>query len=429
MKRVLFLIIITTLFTCNSIAQTFNREELIGQITQDAILSNEELDLEEVIYSIAEEKNVDVTIAEAAIYTVLYEFLYPEIYELYAPLSNEDLIDFFAFCETDVYQKLEGEKMTSTIEQIMSNDMLKYMTSIATGVPYQCTLQKIKDQEFENLANQYIDALGLTDITKDIIAMMAPQEEMDAGTKQVWDMTMQHVSKMLPTYYKSALYNIVNVDELKSAIKVYSRIDMTDIIKNAVIWISELLTKITIQEDLLYNQAISLVDAMENVNDRTGAREKYIAYLIATNQYVDEKTYKNDIFETQQVIEEKAYKDEVFEIKQVAIEEEEEEEVYMVVEEMPEFPGGMAKLMQYFSENVQYPVEAAENGIQGRVICQFTVWKDGSIRDVVVMRGVDKALDREAIRLIESMPNWIPGKQRGKAVCCKYTVPVSFRLN
>ena len=76
----------------------------------------------------------------------------------------------------------------------------------------------------------------------------------------------------------------------------------------------------------------------------------------------------------------------------------------------------------------EYPVIALENGIQGRVICQFTVWKDGSIRDIVVLRGVDKSLDKEAIRLIESMPKWKPAKQRGKAVACKYTVPVSFRL-
>ena len=108
--------------------------------------------------------------------------------------------------------------------------------------------------------------------------------------------------------------------------------------------------------------------------------------------------------------------------------EEDIEEVFMVVEEMPEFPGGMAKLMKYFSDNVRYPVVAAENGIQGRVICQFTVWKDGTIRDIVVLKGVDKSLDKEAIRLIENMPNWKPGKQRGKAVSCKYTVPVSFRL-
>ena len=123
---------------------------------------------------------------------------------------------------------------------------------------------------------------------------------------------------------------------------------------------------------------------------------------------------------------------EAVEIKQVVIEEEEEEEdieeVFLVVEESPKFPGGQKALMKYFSDNVRYPVVAAENGIQGRVICQFTVWKDGTIRDIVVVRGVDKSLDREAVRLIENMPKWNPGKQRGKAVSCKFTVPVSFRL-
>ena len=123
---------------------------------------------------------------------------------------------------------------------------------------------------------------------------------------------------------------------------------------------------------------------------------------------------------------------EAVEIKQVEFEEEEEEEeieqIFLVVEEQPEFPGGMAKLMKYFSDNVRYPVVAAENGIQGRVICQFTVWRDGSIRDIVVLRGVDKSLDKEAVRLIENMPKWKPGKQRGKEVSCKFTVPVAFRL-
>lgn len=110
------------------------------------------------------------------------------------------------------------------------------------------------------------------------------------------------------------------------------------------------------------------------------------------------------------------------------VEEEEVEEIFVVVEKMPEFPGGQAALMKYFSDNVRYPVIAAENGIQGRVICNFTVWKDGTIRDIQVVRGIDKSLDREAIRLIENMPKWNPGEQRGKAVSCKFTVPVMFKL-
>ena len=111
------------------------------------------------------------------------------------------------------------------------------------------------------------------------------------------------------------------------------------------------------------------------------------------------------------------------------VEEEEEEVVFVVVASMPEFPGGQQALFKYLSENVKYPVIAQENGIQGRVICQFVVNKDGSIVDVEVVRsGGDASLDKEAIRVIKSMPKWKPGKQRGKAVRVKYTVPVNFKL-
>ena len=111
------------------------------------------------------------------------------------------------------------------------------------------------------------------------------------------------------------------------------------------------------------------------------------------------------------------------------VEEEEEEVVFVIVEKMPEFPGGQQALFKYLSENVKYPVIAQENGIQGRVICQFVVNKDGSIVDVEVVRsGGDPSLDKEAIRVIKSMPKWKPGQQRGKPVRVKYTVPVNFKL-
>ncbi len=110
-------------------------------------------------------------------------------------------------------------------------------------------------------------------------------------------------------------------------------------------------------------------------------------------------------------------------------EEEEDNTIFMVVEQAPEFPGGMQKLMRYLGENVKYPVIAQENGIQGRAICQFVVNRDGSIVDVVVVRSAgDASLDKEAIRLIKTMPKWTPGKQRGKAVRVKFTLPVNFRL-
>ena len=110
-------------------------------------------------------------------------------------------------------------------------------------------------------------------------------------------------------------------------------------------------------------------------------------------------------------------------------EEEEEEVVFMIVETMPSFPGGQKALYKYLSENIKYPVIAQENGIQGKVICQFVVNRDGSIVDVEAVRSSgDSSLDKEAVRVVKSMPKWSPGKQRGKAVRCKYTVPVVFRL-
>ncbi|MFA6812329.1 MAG: TonB family protein [Bacteroidaceae bacterium] len=105
-----------------------------------------------------------------------------------------------------------------------------------------------------------------------------------------------------------------------------------------------------------------------------------------------------------------------------------EQVIFDVVEKMPEFPGGMAALMTYLSKNIKYPTIAAENGTQGRVIVQFVVNRDGSIVDPKVVRSVDPYLDKEAIRVISSMPKWKPGMQRNKPVRVKYTVPVMFRL-
>ena len=102
--------------------------------------------------------------------------------------------------------------------------------------------------------------------------------------------------------------------------------------------------------------------------------------------------------------------------------------VFDVVEEMPSFPGGQGALMSYLASNIKYPVVAQENGVQGRVIVSFVVERDGSISDVKVARSVDPSLDREAQRVVKSMPKWKPGKQNGSAVRVKYTVPVVFRL-
>lgn len=106
----------------------------------------------------------------------------------------------------------------------------------------------------------------------------------------------------------------------------------------------------------------------------------------------------------------------------------EETKIFTVVEQMPMFPGGDAALMGYLRDNIKYPTVAAENGVQGRVVVGFVVERDGSITDVNILRGVDPSLDREAMRVVKSMPRWTPGKQNGSAVRVKYQVPVSFRL-
>ena len=105
-----------------------------------------------------------------------------------------------------------------------------------------------------------------------------------------------------------------------------------------------------------------------------------------------------------------------------------EEVIFQVVEQMPEFPGGMQKALEFLGKNIKYPVAAQEAKIEGRVIVQFVVGRDGSVSDAKVMRGVNPELDAEAVRVVSIMPNWIPGKQRGKAVAVKYTMPIMFRL-
>jgi len=107
------------------------------------------------------------------------------------------------------------------------------------------------------------------------------------------------------------------------------------------------------------------------------------------------------------------------------VQDEDPEVPFKYVENMPEFPGSISK---YLSENVKYPAIAIDNQIQGKVVCEFVVNRDGSIVDVVVVGPVHPSLDKEALRVIKSMPNWIPGKQRGKAVRVKYILPINFKL-
>ena len=104
------------------------------------------------------------------------------------------------------------------------------------------------------------------------------------------------------------------------------------------------------------------------------------------------------------------------------------EDVYESVEQMPQFPGGEAEMMKYLAQNIQYPVNAARNNVEGRVVLQFVVEKDGRIGEVKIARTVDPELDAEALRVVKSMPNFIPGRQHGKPVAVWYTIPISFKL-
>lgn len=99
-----------------------------------------------------------------------------------------------------------------------------------------------------------------------------------------------------------------------------------------------------------------------------------------------------------------------------------------VVDHAPSFPGGEKAMYEWLSKNINYPVIAQENNIQGRVTLQFVVGKNGEIIDIIIARGVDSSLDKEAVRVVSTMPRWIPGKQGGNAVKVRYTLPVQFKL-
>ncbi len=105
-----------------------------------------------------------------------------------------------------------------------------------------------------------------------------------------------------------------------------------------------------------------------------------------------------------------------------------DEEIFFIVEDMPEFPGGDLALRKFIAASVKYPEIAQENGIQGKVYVTFVVGDDGYVKNAKIARGVDPSLDKEALRVVSSLPQWKPGKQRGQAVNVAYTVPINFAL-
>ena len=154
---------------------------------------------------------------------------------------------------------------------------------------------------------------------------------------------------------------------------------------------------------------------------------KYVAPVVVDTVKPDEASKfmtADDVAET--VVDEEVV--EVVEQVQVEVQEEAPREVFVVVEEMPSFPGGDTELFKFIYDNIKYPELAKENNIQGKVILRFCVTYKGTVDQVSVVRGVDPALDDEAVRVIKLLPLWKPGKQGGKPVNVWYSVPISFQL-
>ena len=195
--------------------------------------------------------------------------------------------------------------------------------------------------------------------------------------------------------------------------------------RNCIIYCPKsMMTHFYVEFDGFNNEIIGLTEAeMEKVQRteqkrREQARQERIksenerlererSFEMDKPKYGDDKVYDN----VEELINELQYGD-----------------VYSVVEEMPEYPGGMNELAKYLSENIKYPEEAKEIGIGGRVFISFIVEKDGSVNDVAVMRSVDPLVDNEAVRVVKTMPKWKPGKQNGKIVRVSYILPINFQL-
>ena len=114
--------------------------------------------------------------------------------------------------------------------------------------------------------------------------------------------------------------------------------------------------------------------------------------------------------------------------KTVVSQKDQKEEPFDVVEDMPAFPGGMEAMIQFISNNIQYPADAQKQKVDGRVLVNFVVEKDGSITEVKVIKPTFPSLDAEAVRVVKAMPKWKPGYQKGQAVRVQFTMPINFSL-
>ena len=181
-------------------------------------------------------------------------------------------------------------------------------------------------------------------------------------------------------------------------------------------------------DESLLNREVVLDEEMVEITKQEEQKPQPVDQPQQTTQLeiVDDNVETEDIninaeVEQNEVIEE-------YVAPEVVEEEVVEQEIFQIVEEMPAFPGGEAKLMEYVGKNIKYPQIARETGIQGRVFIGFVVEPDGSVSNVKLLRGIGGGCDEEAMRVVKSMPKWKPGKQRGKAVRVSYQIPVFFKL-
>lgn len=181
-------------------------------------------------------------------------------------------------------------------------------------------------------------------------------------------------------------------------------------------------------DESLHRQAVELDEEMVEITKQEEVKPQPVEVPKQTTQL----EIVNDDVEVEDIeINAEVEQNEVLEeyvAPEVVEEEVQEQEIFQIVEQMPEFPGGEGKLMEYVAKNIKYPQIARETGIQGRVFVGFVVETDGSISNVKLLRGIGGGCDEEAMRVIKSLPKWKPGKQRGKAVRVSYQIPVFFKL-
>ena len=189
--------------------------------------------------------------------------------------------------------------------------------------------------------------------------------------------------------------------------KSYDKRELDESLLNREVVLDEEMVEITKQEEQKPQpmEAPQQTTQLEIVDDNVETEDININAEVEQNEIIEE-------YVAPEVVEEEVV----------------EQEIFQIVEEMPAFPGGEQKLMEYVAKNIKYPQIARETGIQGRVFVGFVVEPDGSISNVKLLRGIGGGCDEEAMRVIKSLPKWKPGKQRGKAVRVSYQIPVFFKL-